>query len=74
MEITIKIKDKQGNEVEVVREFREESLISHNFSKIEDIVENIRTEMLKDVEHKILERNQSEYVKKHKKNGFEWCE
>lgn len=67
MEITIKIKDTQGNEIEVVKELNEESLISHNFSKIEGIVENIRTEMLKEVEHQILEKNQSAYVKKTKK-------
>ena len=66
MEITIKIKDNEGHEVEVVRKFEDENLISHNFSKIEGIVETIRTEMLKDVEQSILEKNQSAYVKKTK--------
>ena len=67
MEITIKIKDNQGNEIEVLKELGESSLISHDFSKIEGIVEKIRTEMLKDVEQSILEKNQSVYVKKTKR-------
>ena len=67
MEITVKIKDITGNVIEVQKSFGQGSLISHDFSKIEGIVETIRTEMLKDVERKILEENQSAYLKKQRK-------
>lgn len=56
MEISIKIKDDAGNIVEVVKEVGDKSLISHDFSKIEGLVESIRTDMLKEVEREILKK------------------
>ena len=56
MEISIKIKDDAGNIVEVVKEVGDKSLISHDFSKIEGLVESIRTDMLKKVEREILKK------------------
>jgi len=64
MEISIKIKDDAGNIVEIVKEVGDKSLISHDFSKIEGLVESIRTDMLKEVEREILKKNQSDYIKK----------
>lgn len=64
MEISIKIKDSEGNEIEIKKVLSEESIISHDFSKIEGLVEHIRTDMLKEVEREMLEKNQADYVKK----------
>lgn len=66
MEITIKIKDKDGNVIEILKELKEESIISHDFSKMEGLVEHIRTDMLKEVEREILNKNQAAYLKKTK--------
>lgn len=64
MEIRITIKDSEGNEIEIMKELSDKSMISHDFSKIEGLVEKIRTDMLKEVEREILEKNQADYVKK----------
>jgi hypothetical protein len=64
MEISINIKDSEGNEIEIKKVLLEESIISHDFSKIEGLVEHIRTDMLKEVEREMLEKNQADYVKK----------
>ena len=64
MEISIKITDEQGHEVEVIKKLQDNYIISHDFSKIESLVEDIRTDMLKEVEHELLKKNQAEYLKK----------
>jgi hypothetical protein len=64
MEISITIKDSEGNQIEINKVLSDKSIISHDFSKIEGLVEHIRTDMLKDVEREILEKNQVDYVKK----------
>lgn len=64
MEVRIKVTDSSGNVVEVVRDLGGDDMISHDFSKMEALVESIRTEALKEVEHEILKRNQAAYVEK----------
>lgn len=68
VEITIKVKDESGNDVTITKTFEDSSLISHNFGKIEGLVEQVRTEMLGDLEREILAQNQAAHIKKASKS------
>ena len=68
LEITIQIKDSSGKTLELSDSLSNSSIVSHDFSQIEGLVEHIRTELLKKVERNILEVNQRDYLEKKSQN------